>query len=77
MRCLRQPLASLFLFAAFCGLAWSQPSFTSLRSPISHLSAALTPGGTVASVNSTANITSIQAASDQLGNEHDLRGLYE
>jgi hypothetical protein len=47
MSCFRQPLAFLFLFIGFCGLAWSQPSLTPLRSTITDPCAALTSGATV------------------------------
>jgi hypothetical protein len=77
MRCFRQPLAFLFLFIGFCGLAWSQPSLASLRSTITDPSAALTPGATVTTVNNATSITSTQAASDQLGNKHVLWGAYQ
>jgi hypothetical protein len=66
MRCVRQPLAFLFLFIGICGLAWSQQSFTSLRSTITDPSAALTPGATVTSVN---NPTSIDSGGDRSGQE--------
>jgi hypothetical protein len=77
MRCFRQPLAFLFLFIGFCGLAWSQQSLASLRSTIIDLSAALTPGATATTVNNPTSITSTQAASDQVGNKHASRGAYE
>ena len=74
MSCFRQPLAFLFLFIGFCSLVWSQPSLTSLQSTIADPSAALTPGATVTTVH---NATSTQAAGDQAGNKHVLRGKYE
>jgi hypothetical protein len=77
MRCFRQPLAFLFLFIGFCGLAWSQPSFTSLRSTITDPSAAWTPGATVTTVNNATSITSSQAASDQVVNKYVSWGAYE
>jgi hypothetical protein len=73
MRCFRQPLAFLFLFIGFCGLAWSQPSLTSLPSTITDPSAALTPGATVTTANNPTSITSTHAASDQVGNKHVSR----
>ncbi len=63
MRCFRQPLAFLFLFSSFCGLAWSQQSFTSLRGTITDP----TLGATVTAANNASSITSTQAASDQAG----------
>jgi uncharacterized iron-regulated membrane protein len=77
MSCFRQPLAFLFLFITFCGLAWSRQWFTSLPSTITDSSAALTPGATVTTLNNVTNITSSQAASDQLGNKHVSWGAYE
>jgi hypothetical protein len=77
MSCFRQPLAFLFLFIGFCGLAWSQPSLTSLPSTITDPSAALIPGATVTTVHNATSSTSTQAASDQLGNKHVLRAIYE
>ena len=77
MRCFRQPLAFLFLFIGFCGLAWSQQSFTSFRSTITDPSAALTLGATVTTLNNATSITSTQAASDQVGNKHVSWGAYQ
>jgi hypothetical protein len=51
MRPVRQPLAFLFLFIGFCGLAWPQQSFTSLRGTITDPSGAVIPGATVNIVN--------------------------
>jgi hypothetical protein len=77
MSCFRQPLAFLFLIIGFCGLAWSQQSFTSLRSTITDPSAALTPGATVTAVNNITSITSTLAANDQVWNRHISRDAYE
>jgi hypothetical protein len=77
MRCFRQPLAFLFLFIGFCGLAWSQQSFTSLRSTITDPSAASTPGATVTSVNNPTSMTSTQAATNQVRNKHVSPRAYE
>ncbi len=59
----RQSVASLFLVAGFCPLAWSQASFTSLRGTITDSSGALIPGATVAIVNKATSLTSTQIAS--------------
>jgi hypothetical protein len=77
MSCVRQPLAFLFLFIGWCGLAWSQPSFTPLRSTITDPSPASSPGATVTTVHNPTCITSTHAASDQAGNKHVLHGAYE
>ena len=58
MRCFGQPLAFLFLFMGFCGLAWSQQSFTRLPSTITDPYAAFTPGATVTAVNNATSIPS-------------------
>jgi hypothetical protein len=77
MRCFRQPLAFLFLFIGFCGLPWSQQSFTSLRITITDPSAASTPGTAVTTVNNATSITSTQATRDQAGNKHVSPAAYD
>jgi hypothetical protein len=73
MRCFRQPLAFLFLFVGVCGLTWPRQSPTSLRSTITDPSAGLTPGAAVTTVNNPTSITSIETASDHVGNKHVSR----
>src|ERR1700728_4613478 len=59
----RRALASLFLFIGFCGLSWSQASFTSLRGTITDSSGAVVPGARVSIVNKATGLTSNQTAS--------------
>src|SRR5580704_14129033 len=47
----RRALALLFFITGFCGAAWSQASFTSLRGTITDSSGAVIPGATVSIVN--------------------------
>jgi hypothetical protein len=63
MRPFRQLSAFLFLAIGFCGVAWSQASFTSLRGTVTDPSGAVIPGATVSIVNKATNITSSQTAS--------------
>jgi Carboxypeptidase regulatory-like domain len=62
VRHFRYALASLFLSIGFCGLAWSQASFTSLRGTITDSSGAVVPGATVSIVNKATNLTTSQTA---------------
>jgi Carboxypeptidase regulatory-like domain/TonB dependent receptor len=62
MRPFRQSLASLFLIIGFCGVAWPQAAFTSLRGTITDPSGAVIPGATVSIVNNATRITSTQVA---------------
>lgn len=62
MRPFRQSLAYLFLITGFCGVAWPQAAFTSLRGTITDPSGAVIPGATVSIVNNATRITSTQVA---------------
>ena len=62
MRPFRQSLAYLFLAIGFCGVAWPQAAFTSLRGTITDPSGAVIPGATVSIVNNATRITSTQVA---------------
>ena len=62
MRPFRQSVASLFLIIGFCGVAWPQAAFTSLRGTITDPSGAVIPGATVSIVNNATRITSTQVA---------------
>jgi hypothetical protein len=55
-------LALLFFMTGFCGAAWSQASFTSLRGTITDSSGAVIPGATVSIVNKATSLTSSQTA---------------
>jgi hypothetical protein len=63
VRPFRQSLAFLFLMIGFCGAAWPQAAFTSLRGTITDPSGAVIPGATVSIVNTATRITSTQVAS--------------
>ena len=63
MRPVRQSLAFLSLVIAYCGLAWPQASFTSLRGTIADSSGAVIPGATVSIVNKATSLTTSQTAS--------------
>ncbi|HET6217804.1 MAG TPA: TonB-dependent receptor [Acidobacteriaceae bacterium] len=63
MRPFRQLSAFLFFAIGFCGVAWSQASFTSLRGTVTDPSGAVIPGATVSIVNKATNVTSTQTAS--------------
>ena len=62
MRPFRQSLAYLFLITGFCGVAWPQAAFTSLRGTITDPSGSAIPGATVSIVNNATRITSTQVA---------------
>jgi hypothetical protein len=57
MRPFRQLPAFLFLVIGFCGVAWSQASFTSLRGTVTDPSGAVIPGATVSIVNKATSVT--------------------
>jgi Carboxypeptidase regulatory-like domain len=57
-----QGLASLFLVIVFCGVAWPQASFTSLRGTITDPSGALIPGADVTIQNQANGLKSAQTA---------------
>lgn len=63
MRPFRQSVASLFFVIGFCGMAWSQASFTSLRGTITDPSGALIPGASVTIENNSTGLKSSQTAS--------------
>jgi hypothetical protein len=63
MRPVRYALALVFLSIGFCGLGWSQASFTSLRGTITDSSGAVLPGATVSIVNKATSLSTRQTAS--------------
>ncbi len=63
MRRILAPLVFVYLTVAFCGPAWSQASFSSLRGTITDSSGAVVPGATVTLVNKATSVQSTQTAS--------------